>query len=104
MFFLTIRRPPGSTRTDTLSPYTALCLSVLPAVRNLGLGSGLLQLAEETARAGSLLGLSIIVSDSNGGARRLYERVGYREAATRPMVKEDWVNDGRNWILLPKPF
>src|SRR3546814_8338981 len=71
-------------------------LAVLPAFRNLGLGSGLLQRAEETARAGSLRGLSIIVSDSNGGARRLYERVGYREAATRPMVTEDWVNDGRN--------
>src|SRR3546814_18072478 len=79
-------------------------LAVLPAFRNLGLGSGLLQRAEETASAGSLRGLSIIVSDSNGGARRLYERVGYREAATRPMVKEDWVNDGRNWILITKPF
>src|SRR3546814_13485288 len=53
-------------------------LAVLPAFRNLGLGSGLLQRAEETARAGSLRGLSIIVSDSNGGARRLYERACYR--------------------------
>src|SRR3546814_19407732 len=45
-------------------------LAVLPAFRNLGLGSGLLQRAEETARAGSLRGLSIIVSDSNGGDRK----------------------------------
>src|SRR3546814_20262065 len=28
MFFLMIRRPPRSTRTDTLFPYTTLCRSV----------------------------------------------------------------------------
>src|SRR3546814_6837071 len=28
LFFLMIRRPPRSTRTDTLFPYTTLCLSV----------------------------------------------------------------------------
>src|SRR3546814_9988418 len=27
MYFLMIRRPPGSTRTDTLFPYTTLCRS-----------------------------------------------------------------------------
>src|SRR3546814_20867048 len=29
LFLLMIRRPPGSTRTDTLFPYTTLCRSVL---------------------------------------------------------------------------
>src|SRR3546814_20153002 len=29
LFFLMIRRPPRSTRTDTLFPYTTLCRSVL---------------------------------------------------------------------------
>src|SRR3546814_16516436 len=28
--FLMIRRPPRSTRTDTLLPYTTLCRSILP--------------------------------------------------------------------------
>lgn len=79
-------------------------LAVLPAFRSLGLGTKLLQRAQETARAGGLRGLSIIVSDANHGARRLYERVGYREAARRPMVKEDWVNEGRDWVLLTKAF
>src|SRR3546814_13296790 len=31
VFFLLIRRPPRSTRTDTLVPYTTLCRSVLAA-------------------------------------------------------------------------
>ena len=79
-------------------------LAVLPAFRNLGLGGRLLQRAEETCRACGRRGLSIIVSGANQGARRLYERAGYREAATRPMVKEGWVNEGRNWVLLTRPL
>src|SRR3546814_20973930 len=31
LFFLMIRRPPRSTRTDTLFPYTTLCRSVAEA-------------------------------------------------------------------------
>jgi len=79
-------------------------LAVLPAFRNLGLGGRLLQRAEETGRARGRRGLSIIVADANQGARRLYERAGYREAATRPMVKDGWVNEGRDWVLLTKPL
>jgi hypothetical protein len=37
-------------------------------------------------------GLSVIVSDRNHGARRLYERHGYRSRAQRLMVKEEWEN------------
>src|SRR3546814_15571644 len=33
-FFLMIRRPPGSTRTDTLFPYTTLFRSVVVPVRD----------------------------------------------------------------------
>src|SRR3546814_12730895 len=33
MFFLRIRRPPRSTRTDTLFPYTTLCRSLAGASR-----------------------------------------------------------------------
>ena len=47
-------------------------------------------------------GLSIIVSDTNTGARRLYERCGYREAARRAKIKEDWRNHGVAWVLLTK--
>jgi ribosomal protein S18 acetylase RimI-like enzyme len=79
-------------------------LAVLPAFRNAGLGTELLQLAEKTSRELGKRGLSVIVSDGNTGARRLYERTGYRESATRPMVKEGWSNVGQNWVLLTNEF
>ena len=54
-------------------------LAVLPAFRNAGLGTELLRLADRTGRELGSRGLSLIVSDANTGARRLYERNGYRE-------------------------
>jgi ribosomal protein S18 acetylase RimI-like enzyme len=77
-------------------------LAVLPSFRNRGLGAELLQFADEIGRKLSTRGMSVIVNDANAGARRLYERMGYREAARRPMVKNGWANDGRNWVLLTK--
>ena len=62
----------------------------------------LLRLADERARALGKAGLSVIVSDDNPGARRLYERCGFALRATRPMVKEDWQNAGETWQLLTK--
>src|SRR3546814_13529053 len=38
-FFLMIRRPPRSTRTDTLFPYTTLFRNPQPPARGSGLGS-----------------------------------------------------------------
>jgi ribosomal protein S18 acetylase RimI-like enzyme len=54
--------------------------------------------------------ISLIVTDTNTGARRLYERNGFREAARRKMVKQDrqhpgivWQHPGTDWLLLIKP-
>ncbi len=77
-------------------------LSTYPGHRGRGYGSQLLSIAERIAVDCDKSGLSMIVSDANTGARRLYERLGYREHETRPMVKERWENPGSNWILLLK--
>lgn len=77
-------------------------LAVLPLLRGAGLGTRLLGLADETGRSLGTRGMSVIVSDANTGARRLYERAGYSEAARRIMMKEGWVNGGREWVLLTK--
>jgi ribosomal protein S18 acetylase RimI-like enzyme len=77
-------------------------LAVRPEERGRGVGGQLLSAADEITSAAGKTGLSIIVSDANTGARRLYGSHGYNEVATRPMVKEQWENPGQNWVLLVK--
>ncbi|HEU0059462.1 MAG TPA: GNAT family N-acetyltransferase [Hyphomicrobiaceae bacterium] len=77
-------------------------LAAYPEHRGKGLGRALLDLAQTTALELGRPGLSIIVSDGNRGARRLYERCGYREAGRRAMLKEDWINPGTHWVLLTR--
>jgi len=79
-------------------------LAVYPGHRGRGYGARLLSLAEQIASAAGKGSLSIIVSDANIAARRLYDRFGCRQVADRPMVKEEWENTGQNWILLTKEF
>ncbi len=85
---------PGTWYVNVLAAY--------PAQRSQGRGSALLGVAERLAADCGCRGLSIIVSDTNAGARRLYERHGYREAARRTKLKEDWDNAGKEWVLLTK--
>jgi ribosomal protein S18 acetylase RimI-like enzyme len=79
-------------------------VAAYPEHRGRGYGSRLLSVAERIAANLGLAGLSLIVSDANLGARRLYERFGYREVASRPIVKEQWENPGENFVLLVKRF
>jgi ribosomal protein S18 acetylase RimI-like enzyme len=87
---------PGTWYVNVLAAY--------PEYRGRGLGSQLLGIAEDIAREERKSGLSLIVSDGNPDAQRLYLRRGYREAGARPKVKEGWESEGRNWVLLTKPF
>ena len=77
-------------------------LAAFPEYRGQGHGTALLTLAEQLAVEAARPGLSIIVSDANTGARRLYERTGYSEIARRRKVKESWQNAGKEWVLLIK--
>ena len=74
-------------------------LSTLKEMRGKGVGSALLRHAEQFRGP---KGMSLIVSDANLGARRLYERHGYREADKRLMVKIGWDNPGEHWVLMTK--
>ena len=79
-------------------------LAVRPQHRGLGLGGKLLALAERIGRAAGASGMSVIVADHNEGARRLYERHGYEEAAKRAMVKNGWSVESENWLLMTNSF
>ena len=85
---------PGTWHVHVLAAY--------PEYRGKGLGSALLALADGIAAAAGRRALSLVVSDTNTGARRLYESCGYREAGRRKMVKEQWQHPGFNWVLLRK--
>lgn len=86
--------PPGTWYVHVLAAY--------PEYRGRGAGSALLGLADRLAAAAGKQVLSLIVSDTNTDARRLYESWGYREAGQRRMVKEQWQHPGANWVLLRK--
>jgi ribosomal protein S18 acetylase RimI-like enzyme len=85
---------PGTWYVNVLAAY--------PEHRGKGCGSALLGVAERLAAEAGKGAMSIIVADTNTGARRLYERTGYREVAKRRMVKEDWQHPGMDWVLLIK--
>jgi ribosomal protein S18 acetylase RimI-like enzyme len=77
-------------------------LAAFPEHRGRGVGTALLREADRCAAAAGSQGLSLVASDTNTGARRLYERSGFREAARRRMVKNGWQHPGTDWVLLTK--
>ena len=79
-------------------------LAVMPDWRGIGIGSRLLFEAERQARASGCDRMSIIVSNANTGARRVYERFGFVFDAERPIGMSDWENPGTHWQLLIKPL
>ena len=89
---------------ESLAPGTwyVNVLAAYPEHRGKGYGTALLGVAERLGRAALRRGLSIIVADTNTGARRLYERCGYREVASRRMAKNGWQHPGTSFVLLTK--
>lgn len=79
-------------------------LAAYPEHRGAGFGSALLGVAEMLAKEAQCSGLSLITSDSNPGARRLYKRQGFADCSSRPIVKEEWEHSGNNWMLMLRNF
>ena len=77
-------------------------LAAYPEYRGSGRGSELLGVAEKLAKEARCSGISLITSDANVGAHRLYERHGFSDHATRPIIKEDWEYPGNTWVLMLK--
>jgi len=77
-------------------------IATLPDCRGRGYGRELMAIAETAARDAGTRGISLIVSDANRGARRLYGQLGYAEIDRRTMVKDHWMSPGSEWLLLVK--
>lgn len=96
-----------------LAPYSVLeednsyyiCgMAFFPPYRGYGLGTRFLQLAEEQARERKLPKMSLIVFEQNAGAKRLYERQGYREIARQPVVPHPLIHYTGDALLMVKPL
>ena len=87
---------PAEVETDpVLKPYSILeedasyyiCgVAVVPPYRGQGIGSRFMAMAEQDALEKGLKKTSLIVFEENDGAKRLYDRLGYRVAAREPVV------------------
>ena len=77
-------------------------LACYPAYRGKGLGTKLLKLADRIGVASGLFKMSVIVAGNNVGARRLYEKQGYRQVEIRPCIRGDWETGIEEWLLLMK--
>ncbi|MFP4597447.1 MAG: GNAT family N-acetyltransferase [Persicimonas sp.] len=78
-------------------------VAVFEAFRGRGLGTQLMDLAEQLARDSGADELSLIVAENNDGARRLYERLGYEVRAGRPGSSADGFSHEGDWVLMTKP-
>jgi len=88
-------RVPGHWYVNVLAAY--------PEYRGTGVGSALLRYADVVGKAATRKGMAIIVASENAGARRLYERCGYRYTAKRPVVDPSGLAGNGDWLLLTKP-
>ena len=78
-------------------------LAVAPDHRRQGLGTRLLRIVDALAAEEGLTETSLTVAEGNGNARRIYEREGYRVAASEPMVPDPRISLTGNWLLMTRP-
>ncbi|WP_338550587.1 GNAT family N-acetyltransferase [Roseovarius phycicola] len=94
-------RPLVELENEAVPSWYVNVLATFPEARCKGAAKALLQDAEAQARASGQTRMSIITSDDNP-ALKLYEHVGYRQITRRPVVRDGWKTDSKEWILLIK--
>src|SRR3546814_11910535 len=97
LFFVMIRRPPRSTRTDTLFPYTTRFRSTVTAANASGINDGaaalVLMTADEAARRNAPV-LARVASWAHAGVDPSIMGIGPVPATKRALQKAGWtIND-----------
>jgi len=77
-------------------------MGLFPDYRGRSIGTELLALAEEHARDKGFSKLSLLVFEQNTGARKLYERTGYRETRRAPIYPHPLIHYTGDAILMVK--
>lgn len=85
---------PGSWYVNALATYEKF--------RGRGIAFALLEHCETRAAKTGAFGLSLIVASENAGAKRLYERAGYRVVGSRPVIPYPGGTHGGEWLLMLK--
>jgi len=89
-------------RLEEHGSYYVCGIAVFPEYRGQGIGSRFLALAERQARSQGLGKLSLIVFSENTGAKRLYERMGYREKLRESVVPHPLIRCAGDAVLMVK--
>jgi len=96
-------RPIEELEAEANGTWFISMLGVHVGWRSKGIGSQLLEVADVKRDETDASGVSLIVEDTNDGARRLYERHGYAVSISRPMVGYPGGGPGgRDWLLMVK--
>jgi ribosomal protein S18 acetylase RimI-like enzyme len=77
-------------------------VAVFPEHRGSGIGGQFMQRAFDEARARRLPQVSLIVFEQNVGAKRLYDRLGFREAMRETVVPHPLIHYTGDALLLVK--
>ena len=72
------------------------------AFRGQGVGRILMEKAEELAHAANAKAISLIVAEENATALKLYEKLGYRTNARRPIIPFPNCHYTGDWVLMTK--
>jgi ribosomal protein S18 acetylase RimI-like enzyme len=103
---------PAAVEPDpVLAPYSKLeeddsyyiCgMALFPEHRGRGIGTRLLAFAEQAAQERGFRKLSLIVFEQNTGAKRLYEKTGYREVRRESVCPHPLIHYTGDAILMVK--
>ncbi len=81
-------------------------LATSPDCQGKGMGSLLLEFAEQLARAANKAQMSLIVASENHFAKRLYQKAGYQIKAQLPVIPYDEIDSNKSpmaqWELMIK--
>lgn len=98
-----IFRPLEALENAAIPSWYVNVLATYTDHRRHGLGTALLAHVEARAQAQGYDRLSLITGDINP-ALDYYQRLGFAEAGRADIVKDGWVYDGDQWVLLTRPI
>lgn len=97
-----IGRPLALLEAEAPGHCYVTALAVYPEFRRRGVGRSLLKHADAIGRDTAPKGMTIIVASENIRAKRLYEEIGYRAKASRPLIGFPGFKRGGEWVLMTK--